>query len=237
MNILLIDGEYLRKSIPLEKLENLIKLTFGIINYPEKIIYYSAFVDTKQTNILSNIKNMEINNKGYITQYDDGRRVQKAVDGYIIADIISFSSDKNVKDISVIAGDGDLIAAFEKSVSTYNKKINLISKKHSVSEKLISYSKVFYIDDINSDFLIEEETSIENILCENEINLKNLWEEEKNNDNWLSGSKIGQKRKLYHFKYAKGKLNNILKSLKEKNIIELRAENGNKTSGYDIKFI
>lgn len=150
MRVLLIDGEYLRKSISLEKLNDLIISAFGVINYPERIIYYSALVDNQQSKVLFQIRNMEINNKGYITQYDDGRKVQKAVDGYIIADIIQFSSDEKNKEISVIAGDGDLIAAFEKSYSSYSKKINLIARRNSVSEKLLFYSKIFYIDEIKN---------------------------------------------------------------------------------------
>lgn len=238
MGILLIDGEYLRKSIPLENLKDLIISAFGVINYPQKIIYYSALVDDHQSKILSQIKNIEINNKGYVTLYDDGRRVQKAVDGYIIADIIEFSSDEKYKYINVIAGDGDLIAAFEKSYSSYNKKINLIARRNSVSERLLSYSKIFYLDEIKSDLSSINKEKIAQIeLDKNENNLKRLWCVERDNDDWVSGTKIGQKKKIYDFRYPKGSLNEILKSLEKRNVIELRPENGEKTSGYDVKFL
>ena len=246
MGILLIDGEYLRKSIPLEKLNELILSAFGVINYPEKIIYYSAPIDDQQSKILSEIKNMEINDKGYITQYDNGKRVQKAVDGYIIVDIIEFSSDRRVQDINVIAGDGDLIAAFEKSYDCYNKKVNLIANKNSVSEKLLDYSKYFYIGEIisinNSPSLEKDNENIEfdneNIkFNQNIINIKTLWDKHKDKEGWISGTVIGQKRRLYDVKYSKGDLKNILKSLEESKIVELKPENNKKTLGYAVKFI
>lgn len=253
MGMLFIDGEYLRKSIPLEDLKNLIISAFGIINYPEKIIYYSASLDNQQRKILSQIKNMEINDKGYIANYKDGKKVQKAVDGYIIVDIVEYSKNKDIKDINVIAGDGDLLVAFERS-SSNNKKIKLIARKESVAEKLVEYSEVFYIEDmINKSLKNVEEKAIDcsqqendllNINCEekielneNEMNLKNLWEKECDNKRWISSRKIGRKRIEYNFKYSKGNLNKILKSLEERGIIEVRPKNGRKTSGYDVKFL
>lgn len=82
---------------------------------------------------------------------------------------------------------------------------------------------------------INSEEKIE--LNENEMNLKNLWTKECDNKHWISSSKIERKRIEYNFKYSKGNLNKILKYLEERGIIEVRPENGIKTSGYDVKFL
>lgn len=237
MKILLIDGEYLRKLIELENLEELLRMTFGIINYPDKIIYYSAMISEEQSKILLKIKNMEINNKGYISKQDNGKNVQKAVDGYIIADILLSAMNKDITEISVIAGDGDLTAGFEKSLINFNKKINLLASKNSISDRLSSYSNVFYLEDFYKEEIKEKNTFTKEIVLNDNINnLKKLWLKEQDN-NWVSGTKIGQKKKLYNFTYVKGSLNKILETLEKNGLVELRPENGSKTKGYDLKFL
>lgn len=148
MKILFIDGEYLKKIVSIEELEKFLLLAFGQVEYPERIIYYSSEISEYQKKIMKKIKNLEINNKGYLTTYDGGKKVQKGVDGYIISDMICASIENKEIDVNIIAGDGDLIAGFEKCFTLTNKKIKLLCRKNSVAERLLNFSKLYYIDNI-----------------------------------------------------------------------------------------
>lgn len=239
MKTLFIDGEYLKKVISIENLEKFLLLSFGQIEYPEKIIYYSSELSKDQQRILQQIKNLEINEKGYITTYDDGRRIQKGVDGYIISDIIISSLENKEINIYVIAGDGDLIAAFEKSFKITNKKIKLLCIKNSMATKLSNFSKIYYIEDIIDLKNVDNKNNLEKDkeLKENIIKLESLYKKEKDSEGWVDGSTIGRNKKKYGIIYKKGKLNDLLKSLEKIKKIILKPENGNKTKGYKIKFI
>lgn len=218
MNVLYIDGEYLKKVLPDTKLiVELINESFGKIFYPDRIIYYSANTRGKERENLLAIKNMEINNKGFLHTKSNKTREQKGVDGYIVSDMTDASSNPKIKEISLIAGDGDLKAGLEKIFERKKTKVRLIAAKGSVSRELTQLSKVFYIDDFldlnsntKSDFLndVDKFSKVYSFL------------EEKYGT--VTDSLIGKHAMEYKFFYKEnyGKLKKFLKLLVKEKIIE-----------------
>lgn len=214
MSALLIDGEYYRKLYGIEKLQEIIEHFIGIVNYPNKVIYFSAMVESIKEK-LNEIKNLEVNNEGYISTYDNGKKVQKGVDGYIVKELILLSQNPNIKDIYLIAGDGDLIAGIEYAKNC-GKNLKVISCKDNTSNRIEKLVDVYNF----SDYLKEDnDISEDNIFC-----LLKMWEKEKNESGWLSSTKIGQMKKQYNFNYSKNKLSILLAQLEEKEIIESQKE-------------
>lgn len=221
MGVLLIDGEYYRKLYSIERLQEIIEKFIGVINYPKSIVYYSANINAiKET--LNAIKNLEINDKGYITPQNSGKRVQKGVDGYIVKDLILLSQDSSVNDIYLIAGDGDLIAGIEYAKEN-GKNIRVISCIENTAKKIEDLVEVFNFQDYIED-VAPERSCNEILLLDNTSKLKNMWLEKKDDEEWLSSSAIGQERKKYHFKYTEGKLQALLNQFEKDGIIEQQKE-------------
>jgi uncharacterized LabA/DUF88 family protein len=228
MNILYIDGEYLKKIMPLnETLENIINKFFGILYYPDKIIYYTANISNEKRKTLEKIKNLEINDKGYIHKKSDNTIEQKGVDGYIVSDMTDASWDDEIKNIILIAGDGDLKAGLEKIIERKNKKVKLIALPGTISRELSYFSELYHFDspingskdegDVLKDFRI----------------FKKMYPDLKSKFGSVTDCLIGKYSKDYNFDYKiYGQLKNFMKILKDKNLISLTKVPG--TPHYEI---
>jgi len=220
MNILLIDGEYYRNLYDLATLKDHLIQIFGLINYPDKIIYYSAAIDKEYEETLIKIKNLKINNEGFLSQGNRNKPVQKGVNGYILRDILLSSQNSDINNIYLIAGDGDLVAGIEYALIK-NKPIQVISSIKNTSCRIKEVLKPFYFEE-----LFKQETYKLDNLSENEKNLKKMWEsltKDKNNK-WLSTTKIGQQRKIFDFKYNNSSLKEVLGPLVKRGVIVRRKE-------------
>ncbi|MBS9775811.1 MAG: NYN domain-containing protein [Fusobacterium sp.] len=241
MKLLLIDGEYLKNNgVSNNDLREFLKKEFGKLFYPDKIIYYTANMDSpEKENLETSIINLKVNNKGYL-QKDKEKNIshQKAVDGYIIADLTEASLTGLVKNVYLIAGDGDLKAGVEKIYEHKKIRVELIGYKGTISPHLEELCNVHLLDENNEVIKKENDEKISIILNSNKTNkfmehLKNMFEGEKKE--LLRSSDIGRMSKKYSLTYGKGELNKILKSLAEKNFITLSKIKG--TTDYEISII
>lgn len=229
MKILLIDGEYYKKLYPISKLQEIVERFIGIVNYPSRIIYFSAKTDDSLKKKLNNIRGLEINDKGYITTYDNGRKVQKGVDGYIVKKLVLLSQNPIINDIYLIAGDGDLVAGIEYAIEN-GKKLKVISCRENTSSRIKRLAHVYYFQDHLN--VGTENESVPDALSKNVMKLKKMWLENSNDEGWLSSSTIGQEKGRYSFKYKK--LKALLKQLEKEGIIEQQKEQ--KGPGTEIRF-
>lgn len=227
MCVLLIDGEYYRKLYSIERLQEIIERFIGIVNYPKSIVYYSCNSDNFRQK-LSSVKNLKINDKGHIST-QNGKKVQKGVDGYIVKDLILFAQDPNIRNIYLIAGDGDLIAGIEYAKEN-GKNLKMISCKENTSQKIIEMVEVFNFENYIKNIVVDTPSLSNNIL-----NLKKMWLELKDDEGWLSSTTIGQKNKEYNFIYPKRRLKRLLSQLeKDKVISQVKEMVG---PGKKIKFL
>lgn len=229
MGILLIDGEYYKKLYDIERLQEIVEKFIGIINYPSRIIYFGAKIEDSFRKKLNNVRNLEVNEKGYISTYDDRRRVQKGVDGYIVKDLILLSQSSEISDIYLMAGDGDLIAGIEYAIEN-GKDVKVISCKETTSGRIEQLAEVYHFQDYLKAEAVNE--AVSNNLSENILILNKMWIKNQNNKGWLSSSTIGQERKRYNFEYKKLKV--LLNQLEKKGIIEQQKEL--KGPGTEIRF-
>lgn len=229
MGVLLIDGEYYRKFYSVDRLQELVKKFLGTVTYPSKIIYFGAQIDNIREK-LNNVKNLEINDEGYISIHDGGRRVQKGVDGYIVKELMLLSQDSNVDAIYLIAGDGDLIAGIDYA-KQMGKNPKVISGKENTSKKIEKLVDVYYLQDYLNDDIVNEPYPY--ALSENILNLKKMWMEKRDDKGWLSATLIGQLKNKYKFKYEE-KLKILLNQLEEVGIIKQQKES--RGPGNEISF-
>lgn len=180
---------------------------------------------------LSNIKNIEFNEKGFIVNKDNNIRQQKGVDGYIISDLTDLSHEE-FSLIGLISGDGDMKAGVEKVYQRTGKKVHIIGLKDSISKELSDFCIFHYLDtDIKSDNIevtaapeipLNESITQSSIVDENFENLKLLCEYIlKKKKRRVTMSSIGQNAKKFMFNYRNKKLFDILNEYEKKGRLKL----------------
>lgn len=207
---------------------------FGILTYPEEIIYYSASVCENRKEELSAVKNLKINEKGFIVNKDSSTRQQKGVDGYIISDLTDLSyEDTGI--IALMSGDGDMKAGVEKIFVRKNKRVQIIGLENSISKELSEFCDFHYLDEdlkLSSDIISEsitpaipQQEKVETTDYDRETFekikeiIEHLRKVDKNN---VTMSAIGQNAKKFNFKYPKRKLAKILSELENAGMIKLK---------------
>lgn len=244
MKILLIDGEYLKKNGSANKNLGIFLIEqFGKLFYPDEIIYYTAKMDESEKEILEkSIKNLKINDRGYI-QNDKSNNTshQKAVDGYIIADLTEISlTCKNLSRLYLLAGDGDLKAGVEKVMEHLNLTVELIAFDGTISPCLkdLCHVNLITLEDGNYEIISEgikkeevvEEPNVDKYkgskFKKEMIALVKIFKNENSQE--LLSSVIGQRAKEFNLKYRKGKLNQLLETLAENSLITLKKSKNQK---------
>lgn len=255
-NILLIDGGYYQNiwRVTGYQIQDILFDYFGKLFQPDKIIYFSANIFTDEMKKeFADIKNLEFNLKGYM----DNNSHQKAVDGYIVAELVDLSYEDDAV-ITLVSGDGDMKAGVERVFKRTNRKVNILGTEGTVSKELEEFCEIYYfpklegmtvedftkpitiyfgndIEEENED-KVEEKVNNQYLKYLNETNINILKKMENSLRTTLTPILIGQKGKEFGFKYPKGKLYDLLVEIEKAGYIKI-IKNAGIVSSYSIEIL